>query len=359
MNTFKDPIGTEQIEFMFSHEKSLFEQNKIDRRSFLQKLKIKHFFALPSLTLKRIYRISPPFLKDIIFWAWVPHRAPASKFFARTRYAELRTLIDIKFSSLVLKSVPSKHLDSVKNTFDLGFYSTNLFDINDLGVSILDVIHYASPTISGARPYFKDGQKKKIEGSFSAYYDFSRDDNQKISSFILERIDKDFNYHLSSLAGYRCNFKDISYSLGLVCGENSNSEMHQDSFASIAKGFIYLQDIGTDNSPFEYIEGSYKEAHFRSSQTNNAVLRNDTHSSGATRLRGKELDDAITRNKLRTFTGQKGLFILANTAAYHRKGSHNSSKPRITLNFEIARKGLFAKLFINFLALIKFKFFKI
>ena len=76
---------------------------------------------------------------------------------------------------------------------------------------------------------------------------------------------------------------------------------------------------------------------------------------------GKEqrLDDAITRNKLRTFTGQKGLFILANTAAYHRKGSHNSSKPRITLNFEIARKGLFAKLFINFLALIKFKFFKI
>ena len=267
-------------------------------------------------------------------------------------------MIDIKLSFLTLRSIPLKLFDSVKTTFDTGFYSTNLSDISELDLFVSDVINYASPTHAGARPYFKDGKNQKIQGSFSAYYNFSREDNQRISTFILTRIDKDFNCHLSALAGYKCKFKEISYSLGIVYGENSNSEMHQDTFASIAKGFIYLQDVSTDNSPFEYIEGSYKDASFRSSQTNSAVIRNDTQNSGATRLRGKELDDAIKRHKLKTFTGPKGLLILANTAAYHRKGSHNSSKPRITLNFEIKRRGLFSKLLINLLAIIKFKILK-
>lgn len=358
MSSLRDPVGTEQIELMFAEDLNFFVNKEVDQRTFFQKLKIKHFLALPSIVLKRIYKILPPICKDIFFWAWVPHRAPASKFFARTRYAELRTLIDINLSFLTLRSIPSKLFDSVKTTFDAGFYSTNLADVSELDLFISDVIHYASPTHAGARPYFKDGKDQKIEGSFSAYYNFSEEDNKRISTFILKRIDKDFNSHLSALAGYKCNFKDISYSLGIVYGENSNSEMHQDTFASIAKGFIYLQDVGTDNSPFEYIEGSYKDAAFRSSQTNRAVIENDTQNSGATRLRGGELDDAIKRHKLKTFTGPKGLFILANTAAYHRKGSHNSPKPRITLNFEIKRRGLFSKLLINLLAIMKFKIFK-
>ena len=272
MSSLRDPIGTEQIELMFAEDLNFFVYKELDQRSFFQKLKIKHFFALPSIILKRIYKILPPICKDIFFWAWVPHRAPASKFFARTRYAELRTLIDIKLSFLTLRSIPVKLFDSVKNTFDAGFYSTNLADVSELDLFVSDVIHYASPTHAGARPYYKDGKDQKIEGSFSAYYNFSVEDNKRISTFILKRIDKDFNSHLSALAGYKCNFKDISYSLGIVYGENSNSEMHQDTFASIAKGFIYLQDVSTDNSPFEYIEGSYKDAAFRSSQTNRAVI---------------------------------------------------------------------------------------
>ena len=356
MSNLKGPIGTQGIELMFAEDIDFFMQKEGDKRSFLQKLKIKHFYAIPSLFIKRIYKVLPGVFKDIFFWAWVPHRAPASKFFARTKYAELRTLIDIKLSFLAMKSVPTNLFDVVKNTFNAGFYTTNLSNISELDVFISDVIHYANPTHAGARPYFKDGKNQKIEGSFSAYYDFSNEDNQKINSFIHKRLDEDFNYHLSALAGYKCELKDISFSLGIVYGENSNSEMHQDTFASIAKGFIYLQDVSVDNSPFEYIEGSYKDASFRSSQTNNAVITNDTQNSGATRLRGKELDDAINRHQLRTFTGSKGLFILANTAAYHRKGAHNSPKPRITLNFEINRRGLVGKLLINLFAIIKFKF---
>ena len=59
--------------------------------------------------------------------------------------------------------------------------------------------------------------------------------------------------------------------------------------------------------------------------------------------------------KLRTFTGSKGLMILANTAGYHRKGYHNSTKPRITLTCFIERKGAIYKLLNNFLTIIKFK----
>ena len=117
MSSLRDPIGTEQIELMFAEDLNFFVNKEVDQRSFFQKLKIKHFFALPSIILKRIYKILPPICKDIFFWAWVPHRAPASKFFARTRYAELRTLIDIKLSFLTLRSIPVKLFDSVKNTF--------------------------------------------------------------------------------------------------------------------------------------------------------------------------------------------------------------------------------------------------
>ena len=41
------------------------------------------------------------------------------------------------------------------------------------------------------------------------------------------------------------------------------------------------------------------------------------------------LEDAINKYELKTFTGSKGLFVLANTGGYHRKGAHNSAKPRI------------------------------
>ena len=116
-----------------------------------------------------------------------------------------------------------------------------------------------------------------------------------------------------------------------------------------------LQDVGDGNSPFEYLEGSYLDATFRSKQTNKAVLNNDFHSSGSTRLRGQVLEDAINKYELKTFTGSKGLFVLANTAGYHRKGAHNSTKPRIILACGVKRKGVVGKLIINLLAMIKLK----
>ena len=95
---------------------------------------------------------------------------------------------------------------------------------------------------------------------------------------------------------------------------------------------------------------------FRSKETNNAVLENDSHSSGSTRLRGQKLQEALKKYKLQSFTGSKGLFVLANTAGYHRKGIHNSSKPRIILACGVKRKGVISKFLINLVAMVKFKF---
>ena len=359
MNEQKSLNAIEEIEILFAEDRNSFLNRENDDLNFLNKLKIKHLYALPSIIIRKIYDLLPNLLKDIIFWPWVQHKAPATKIFANTRYDELRTLIDIKLSALILKSFPQELIGSAKTIFDDGFYFTQLSDISELDIYVSDVVKYSKYSHAGARPYFKDGKNIKIQDSFSAYFDFSSQANDVITSFILERVDKRFNYYLSTLAGYKCKFKDISYSLGIVYGENSNSEMHQDTFASVAKGFIYLQDTTIDDSPFEYMVGSYKDAAFRSLQSNNSILNNDTESSGSTRLRGKQLEDAMNKYPLRKFTGRKGSFILANTAAYHRKGLHNSNKPRITITFEVKRKGLIAKFLINATAAMKFNLIKI
>jgi len=350
MNESAKLVGTEKIEHMFANNVDFQDlSSSIDKQNLFKRIRVRHLYLIPGYLIKRIYRILPGFLKDIFFWASVNHKAPSSKVFARTRFDELRTMIDIKISSLALKKAPSHIEDKMYDIFNSGLYEISLPNISKLDPIIDSVLSYAKPSHAGARPYFKDGKNIKIENSFSAYYSFSSEDNQRITSFLHDNLEHDFQYYLSAVAGYKCELKDISYSLGIVFGENSNSEMHQDTFSGIAKGFIYLQDMDADNSPFQYLAGSYQDASFRSKQTNLAVLKGDTYSSGSTRLRGSVLEKAINKYELKTFTGKRGLFVLANTAGYHRKGAHNSSKPRITIGFEIKRKGIFSKAFSNLL----------
>ena len=353
MDNLDDLTTVEKIESMFLDNNGYSSTKKENnKKSGTKKLRIKHVFWIPSLLFKKIYQIFPGILKDIFFCLSIIHKSPSSRIFARTRYDELRTLLDIKISSLAVKAVPTNISNNVKNTFNSGFYISKVSNVSELDKMIDSVINYANPSHAGARPYFKDGREEKIEDSYSAYYSFSQKDNQKINSILSKDLGREFNHHLSALAGYKCTLRDVSYSLSIVSGANSNDEMHQDTYASVAKGFLYLQDIGYNNAPFEYLEGSYLDAAYRSSKTNEAILNNDFHSSGSTRLRGQELQDSVKKYKLQTFIGSKGLFVLANTAGYHRKGFHNSYKPRIILACGVKRKGLFSKLIINLFAMI-------
>ena len=354
MDKLKNLVGVEKIETMFAENIELpsIERDE-DKRSFLKKVKIKHLFWIPSLIMNRTYQLMPSILKDIFFCFSITHKSPSSKIFARTRYDELRTMLDIKISALATKVAPINISSALENTFISGFHTTHVSNLSELDSLIDDVMKNQNPSHAGARAYFKDGSNKKIEGSYSAYYTFSNDDNKKINALFDKSLGSDFNYHLSALAGYKCGLKDMSYSLAITYGENSNSEMHQDTYASVAKGFVYLQDVDAGNSPFEYLERSYIEAGFRSKHTNEAVLSNDFHSSGSTRLRGQKLDDSVGKFHLKSFTGPKGLFVLANTAGYHRKGTHDSDKPRIMLACGVKRKGLVTKFLINFFEIIR------
>lgn len=358
MNDIKSLPVVKKIELLFAENTAFPSIKKAnDSRSLLEKLKIEHLFWIPRFLLTRIYRVLPKILRDIFFALSIIHKSPASKIFAKTRYDQLRTFIDIKVSSLYVKAVPHSIIDDVKTTFDKGFFIANLPNVHELDSLIDEVFNNTNPSHAGARPYFKDGKNEKIEGSYSAYYKFSKKHNHKMNLILRSGLDSNanFKHHLSALAGYKCDLDDISYSLSVVYGANSNDEMHQDTYASIAKGFLYLQDIGINNAPFEYLEGSYTDAKYRSMETNRAVLENDSHSSGSTRLRGQKLQEALERYRLKSFTGSKGLFVLANTSGYHRKGFHDSAKPRILLACEVERKGVITKLLINIFAMIKHK----
>ena len=261
MNKLGSSIGVKKIELLFA-ENIDFPSIDIsqEKKSSIQKIRIKHLLWIPRLLFTRTYRALPKILKDIFFSLSIIHKSPASKMFARTRYDEFRILIDAKVSSMSLKAVPDHYVDVVKDTFNAGFYKTNLSDLSELDEIIEDVVNTTNPSHAGARPYFKDGKNEKIKRSYSAYYEFSDKHNQKMNSILHKELKEDFNFHLSALAGYKCTSDDISYSLSIVYGANSNDEMHQDTYASVAKGFLYLQNIGPTDAPFEYLEGTYADA---------------------------------------------------------------------------------------------------
>ncbi len=355
MGNANNLLNVEKIESSFINGEILGNEETNIKGGNFKRLKIRHLLLIPSLLFSNIYRFLPALLKDIFFCFSIIHKSPASRIFAKTRYDELRTKIDVKVSSLAIRAAPTNIKKDLESTFLSGFHVAKLTHVFELDCLLEEALNHSNPSHAGARPYFKDGINKKIENSYSAYYSFSKKNNQIINSILAKDLDENFNYHLSTLAGYVCKLKDITYSLSIVSGANSNDEMHQDTYASVAKGFLYLQDIDVNGGPFEYLEGSYNDAVYRSSETNKAVLKNDTHSSGSTRLRGETLQDAVDRYNLQTFTGPKGLLVFANTAGYHRKGVHNSNKPRIILACGVKRKGVFSKLVINLLSMIKLK----
>lgn len=352
--------GVSKIELMVNEDAQFFDTNEPAQNSRVKKkIRFRHFLWLPSYFFKKLYFVSPKLLKDILFCISVIHKAPSSKFFAKTRYDELRTTLDVKISKLVILAAPVHIRDKLRVMFDRGCHAENIGDLSALNDVIQDVVSYARPSHAGARPYYKDGKNHLIESSFSAYFSFSSKDNQIINSHLIENLSDDFDYYLSVLAGYPCKLKDLTHALSVVHGANSNDEMHQDTYASVAKGFLYLQNIDENQAPFEYLAGSFTDAIYRSYQTNKAVLEGDAHSSGSTRLRAADLRSALEKYELISFTGPAGQFIIANTAGYHRKGLHKSSKPRIILTCGVARKGMASKLLMNLIAIFNRKLIRV
>ena len=85
--------GTDRIEDMFAKNIDLLHSTKNNNQTFVKKkFRLKNIFKLTSFLLKKLYKILPSLLKDIFFCLSVIHKSPSSKFFANTRYDELKML---------------------------------------------------------------------------------------------------------------------------------------------------------------------------------------------------------------------------------------------------------------------------
>ena len=314
-------------------------------------LQIKNFsfskiLLIVPFVYSKLLNILPALAKDILLWHSFNHKSPLSTVTANTRYESLRIKCDIFVSNLVLLRYKKNKRNALLSIAQDGFIERKLGSLDSLDAIFLKALRTSKPRHAGARPFLRDKNQRKIANSISAYFDINQNDCAKITDLIRERS-PEIDQHLSMLAGYHASFKNISYSLAIVYGQNSNSEFHQDTWSGIAKGFIYLSDVDETCSPFEYCKSSYQDAEFRAKRTNNAVMAGEHKFSRSTRLRGRDIEDAITQFELKTIVGDSGHLTLANTSGYHRKGQHLSSKPRVTLTFQIPRKNIISKLLIN------------
>ena len=294
--------------------------------------------------------------KDIFMFQSAAHKSPSLKFTSKTCYEKVRMRLDVAVSRLVIYSAPKKIRNELLNIFNKG---TTVFDLGDLAEidSVLSgVMEYAVPGNGGANPYILGDKKTVIEKSSSTYFEYSLSDSQKINAVIEKRTDENLQYYISALAGYRCSLGNTMIHLAITIGQNSNSELHQDTWCGCAKGFVYLSDVTEKLSPFEYLENSYPDFAFRSKISNNSVLNESETNQPSTRLRGTSLENGLKKFPIKSITGKSGTLILANTSGYHRKGNHDSDLPRVMIYFGFKRKGLAGKFFTNLVAICKFWF---
>jgi hypothetical protein len=94
----------------------------------------------------------------------------------------------------------------------------------------------------------------------------------------------------------------------------SGGGWHRDSFTNQFKAIIYLSDVGQDNGPFQYVQGSHRLTSMIRDQRRAAL--------GVAQHRVR--DDQIQRliegapDRLLTLVGRAGTLILADTTGLHR-----------------------------------------
>ena len=89
------------------------------------------------------------------------------------------------------------------------------------------------------------------------------------------------------------------------------------------KVFIYLTDVGIENGPHCYIEGSHKVG----SKPYELLKR------GYVRISDKEISHFYGKSKIKLMTGKKGDIFIGNTKAWH-KGTNLKQGNRLVLQLQ-------------------------
>lgn len=89
------------------------------------------------------------------------------------------------------------------------------------------------------------------------------------------------------------------------------------------KVFFYLTEVGPENGPHSFIEGTHR----------NGGIPLSLRSKGYTRLTDEEIELHFSAERIREFTGSRGTVIIEDTRGLH-KGKHLTVGDRLILQFE-------------------------
>ena len=284
----------------------------------------------------KIIPLLPKIIKDILLALTSSHKSVESRFFAKTSYELMRMKIDAFVSKLTIYTIPKNLRPRFLELYNLGTFSLDLGDMSEFNNVLLRCF---------------DDKQLKYQNRDSIYYEYSIEDSNLITKLVNKKLDGLLNFYFMAVSGYYVSGK-LLYNLSITeQGNVKNCEMHQDTWASMGKGFIYLTDL-TNNSPFEYLENSHNDIELRSNIVNSTVLSESSKTNRSIRVYGKDLNHCLSKFKLITYIAKSGTIIFANTSGYHRIGHHYSESPRIMLTFSYQRRGFLSKLFINLFAIL-------
>ncbi len=163
-----------------------------------------------------------------------------------------------------------------------------------------------------------------------------KDTKELLNSIFTKKSFRKFLDLSSIISGYKVKQKDLYFYIIKNKGENNNSDWHSDCFFSLVKGFIYLNEITIDDSPFQYLKGTSKIELL----TDFHNLSSKYKKSSSPRISTKKQLEDIKNFEIESHLGTLGSMMIANTSGIHRKGPDNSGKVRYMLGFEFRRLNL-------------------
>ncbi|WP_158513258.1 hypothetical protein [Francisella uliginis] len=150
-----------------------------------------------------------------------------------------------------------------------------------------------------------------------------------VSSEILKKIEnkklKKLLKYISSVGSYPLmGFESVCQSKQSTKVKDTQSNWHRDTFHPCVKGWLYFNDVDSNNGSFEYLEGSHKLTLKRIIwEYKESLLACKNHSrgyDGAFRISENDIKRSFKLNKSVTCKVPEGTLVVANVFGFHRRG---------------------------------------
>ena len=118
--------------------------------------------------------------------------------------------------------------------------------------------------------------------------------------------------------------------------EDREADLHVDTFFNTHKGWLYLDDVEIENSPFVFVPSSHRLSLDRLRRTYLESLNTNT---GSRRIRSKELEEHGHSEEI--YSCPVNTLVIANTCGYHRRHKGIPGRQRLALHFSFRANPFF------------------